>query len=200
MVRKPSRMRLTFHYPTGDIIYTNRDIVKVTEKKKTAHLIAGELPAVELEMELVNLDGSFNPNDISGLHDLIVKGVPVTYEFGYDIPNLQYYGYTDGGEHDYGMEENVPYGFMEGYATEWIPGGGGSPPEKSPTARQPPPSVQRPPLFLDEHVLHAYGNRTLAQVAKDVLSLTDYPKEDDGDPKINHRAGTRCVQHRHHPQ
>ena len=90
MVRRPSRMRLTFHYPTGDIIYTNRDIVKVTEKK-TAHLIAGELPAVELEMELMNLDGSFNPNDISGLHDLIVKGVPVTYEFGYDIPNLQYF-------------------------------------------------------------------------------------------------------------
>ena len=184
MVRKPSRMRLTFHYPTGDIVYTNADIVKVTEKK-TAHLIAGELPAVELEMELVNLDGSFNPNDISGLHDLIVKGVPVTYEFGYDIPNLQYYGYTDGGEHDYGMEENVPYGFTEGYATEWIPGGevftSGEISYSKTTATI---SAKDYLSFLDEHVLLAYGNRTLAQVAKDVLSLTDYPKEDDGDPKI----------------
>ncbi len=188
MVRKPSRMRLTFHYtypnPEGDIIYTNRDIVKVTEKK-TAHLIAGELPSIELEMELVNLDGSFNPNDISGLHDLIVKGVPVTYEFGYDIPNLQYYGYTDGGEHDYGMEENVPYGFTEGYATEWIPGGevftSGEISYSKTTATI---SAKDYLSFLDEHVLLAYGNRTLAQVAKDVLSLTDYPKEDDGDPKI----------------
>lgn len=185
MVRRPSRMRLTFHYPTGDIIYTNRDIVKVTEKK-TAHLIAGELPAVELEMELMNLDGSFNPNDISGLHDLIVKGVPVTYEFGYDIPNLQYYGYTDDGEeHDYGMEENVPYGFMEGYATEWIPGGevftSGEISYSKTTATI---SARDHLSFLDEHVLLAYGNRTLAQVAKDVLNLTDYPKEDDGDPKI----------------
>lgn len=184
MVRKPSRMRLTFHYPTGDIVYNNADIVRVSEKK-TAHLIAGELPAVELEMELVNLDGSFNPNDISGLHDLIVKGVPVTYEFGYDIPNLQYYGYTDGGEHEYGMEENVPYGFMEGYATEWIPGGevftSGEISYSKTTATI---SAKDYLSFLDEHVLHAYGNSTLAQVAKDVLSLTDYPKEDDGDPKI----------------
>jgi hypothetical protein len=184
MVRKPSRMRLTFHYPTGDIVYTNADIVKVTEKK-TAHLIAGELPAIELEMELVNLDGSFNPNDISGLHDLIIKGVPVTYEFGYDIPNLQYYGYTDGEEHDYGMEENVPYGFMEGYATEWIPGGevftSGEISYSKTTATI---SAKDYLSFLDEHVLLAYGNRTLAQVAKDVLSLTDYPKEEDGDPKI----------------
>lgn len=185
MVRRPSRMRLTFHYPTGDIIYTNRDIVNVTEKK-TAHLIAGELPAVELEMELVNLDGSFNPNDISGLHDLIVKGVPVTYEFGYDIPNLQYYGYTDDGEeHDYGMDENVPYGFMEGYATEWIPGGevvtSGEISYSKTTATI---SAKDHLSFLDEHVLLAYGNRTLAQVAKAVLNLTDYPKEDDGDPKI----------------
>lgn len=184
MVRKPSRMRLTFHYPTGDIIYTNRDIVKVTEKK-TAHLIAGELPAIELEMELVNLDGSFNPNDISGLHDLIIKGVPVTYEFGYDIPNLQYYGYTDVEEHDYGMEVNVPYGFMEGYATEWIPGGevftSGEISYSKTTATI---SAKDFLSFLDEHVLLAYGNRTLAQVAKDVLSLTDYPKELDGNPKI----------------
>ena len=185
MVRRPSRMRLTFHYPTGDIIYTNRDIVKVTEKK-TAHLIAGELPAVELEMELTNLDGSFNPNDISGLHDLIVKGVPVTYEFGYDIPNLQYYGYTDDGEeHDYGMDENVPYGFMEGYATEWIPGGevvtSGEISYSKTTATI---SAKDHLSFLDEHVLFAYGNSTLAQVAKAVLNLTDYPKEDDGDPKI----------------
>jgi hypothetical protein len=184
MVRKPSRMRLTFHYPTGDIVYTNADIVKVTEKK-TAHLIAGELPAIELEMELVNLDGSFNPNDISGLHDLIIKGVLVNYEFGYDVPNLQYYGYTDGEEHDYGMEENVPYGFMEGYATEWIPGGevftSGEISYSKTTATI---SAKDYLSFLDEHILYAYGNRTLAQVAKDVLSLTDYPKEEDGDPKI----------------
>lgn len=184
MVRKPSRMRLTFHYPTGDIVYNNADIVKVTEKK-TAHLIAGELPAIELEMELMNLDGSFNPNDISGIHDLIIKGVLVNYEFGYDVPNLQYYGYTDGGEHDYGMEENVPYGFMEGYATEWIPGGevftSGEISYSKTTATI---SAKDYLSFLDEHVLLAYGNRTLAQVAKDVLSLTDYPKELDGDPKI----------------
>lgn len=185
MVRRPSRMRLTFHYPTGDVVYNNADIVKVSEKK-TAHLIAGELPAIELEIELKNISGIFNPNSMSGLHDMLIKGVLVNYEFGYDIPKTGYYGYTEGTtEHDYGMEENVPYGFIEGYATEWIPGGevftSGEISYSKTTATI---TAKDYLSFLDEKVLLPYANRTLAQVAKDILSLTSYPKEVDGDPKI----------------
>ena len=73
LIREPSRMKLVFAYPTGDVTYLNEDIVKVVEKKD-AHLIAGELPTIDLTVELMNLDRSFDPNDASELHDMIIAG------------------------------------------------------------------------------------------------------------------------------
>ena len=185
MIREPSKMRLTFHYPTGDIVYTNEHIVKVSESK-TAHLIAGALPSVDLSVELINVDGSFNPNDVSGLHDMIVKGVKINYEFGFDIPNLEYYGYFEGGEwHDYGMEQGLPYGFIMDYSTEWIPGGevftsgevSYSPTTATITAKD-------FLSFLDDKVIVTYGTRSLSQIAWDVINLTDYPETEAGVKKL----------------
>lgn len=185
LIRQPSSMRLTFHYPTGNVVYTNADIVKVTESK-SAHLIAGELPAIDLSVELINLDGRFNPNSPTGLHDMLMEGVKITYEYGFDIPNLNYYGYFDDGVwHDYGMEEGVPYGFKSSYYTEWLPGGevftSGEITYSKTTA-----TIKAKDFlsFLDEKPVISYGNRTLAQIAKAVIELTDYPENDLGEKKL----------------
>lgn len=207
LIRQPSQMRLTFHYPTGAVTYTNEDITKVTETK-TAHLIAGELPSITLDMELLNVDGLFNPNDDSGLHDMIVEGVRVNYEFGYDIPLVKPYGYEDeletydpvygmsGGDtpqYMYYTDEgfiHIPqeaYGFVVGQQTEWIAGG-----EVFTDGEleydQESLSVRITAVDylskLDVPVYFGHGQISLAQIAQRVIDQTDYPEDNSGKKKV----------------
>lgn len=207
IIRQPSKMRLTFHYPSGAITYTTEDITKVTETK-TAHLIASELPSITLEMELLNLDGTFNPNDGSGLHDMIVEGVRVDYEFGYDIPLVKPYGYEgDGVESDpvYGMSGGdtpqylyytdegfitIPqeaYGFVVGHETEWIPGGEVfTDGEISYDQDALTVTISAVDYLskLDAPIYFGHGSVSLKYIVEHLINQTDYPEDSSGNKKI----------------
>jgi hypothetical protein len=207
IIRQPSKMRLTFHYPSGAITYTTEDITKVTETK-TAHLIASELPSITLEMELLNLDGTFNPNDDSGFHDMIVEGVRVDYEFGYDIPLVKPYGYEgDGVESDpvYGMSGGdtpqylyytdegfitIPqeaYGFVVGHETEWIPGGEVfTDGEISYDQDALTVTISAVDYLskLDAPIYFGHGSVSLKYIVEHLINQTDYPEDSSGNKKI----------------
>ncbi|MGI6176796.1 MAG: carbohydrate-binding protein, partial [Christensenellales bacterium] len=201
-VRRPSHMRVTFHYPTGEVTYTDSDIIKFTEKK-TAHLVSGELPSWEVSIQLKNLDGLFNPNDTSGLHDMLVKGVRITYEWGISVPNILPYGYEGevGDTYDpvYGMDESstetftyltddgyetIPveaYGFMTGYELEWITGGEVfSDGDLSYDATTVTINAYDYLSLIDTPIYHSVGTIDLKSLAELVINETDYPEDESG--------------------
>jgi len=199
--RLPSVMELTFHFPSGNVVFANTDIIKVSETK-TAHLVAGELPSLELSIQLKNINKLFNPNDTTNIpnyHDMIVRGVKVTYKYGYKgIELVKPYGYeatetpepvfasalNDVDDSNYyvdGAFENIPadaYGFLDGYQTEWINGGevytDGDLSYDNTTVTV---NAYDALSFLESPVYYQFSNtQTLSEIAWDVIKLTDYPE------------------------
>ena len=161
-IRKSSSMKITFHFSGGDVTFTNEDITNFYEVK-TAHLIAGELPAINATITLTNLTGLFNPNDTTNspnYHDQIVEGVRVTYYYGYEVNG----------------------------SVEWIKGGevytDGS---LSYDASEITTTITAYDYLsiLDSSVYYAFsGTTNLGEIAENVIGLTDYPEDDEGNKKI----------------
>jgi len=61
-IREASLMEITFHFASGDVIFTNDKIISFTETK-SAGLIPSDIPTIDVSIELKNTDGLFNPND-----------------------------------------------------------------------------------------------------------------------------------------
>ncbi len=212
LVRDVSSMKIIFSFDDGDVTFTDSDIVKFTESK-TAHLVAGELPTIETSIELKNLEGLFDPNNTDysdNYHDQIVEGVKVTYYYGLKIPNVKPYGY-DADESDvyepvYGIEDSgvaqykyytdegydtIPaeaYGYVDGYTTEWIKGGevytdGDLSYDESAVSVT--ITAYDYLSLMETEVYYSFsGTTTLAEIATNVIGLTDYPEDDDGNKKI----------------
>ncbi len=212
-VRKPSYMKIIFSFEDGDVTFTNDDIVSF-EESKTAHLVAGELPTIEASIELKNLTGLFDGDDETNdpnYHDQIVEGVKVIYYFGYQGKSrVKPYGY-DGDSSDtydpvYGMSdsgtpqytyytddgyETIPaeaYGFADGYDIVWIKGGEvytDGDIEFDESAITATISAYDALSVLSDTVYYSFsGSTTLGEIAENVIGLTDYPEDDNGDKKI----------------
>lgn len=159
-VRQPSLMEITFHFPSGDVIFTNSEIVNFTENK-SVHLIADEVPTIDLSIQLKNTDGRFNPNDTvnsPNYHDTIINGIEITYKYGIKT--------------DIGVEwVQGGYAFTDGEIKY---------DETSATI-----TAYDNLSFLDSPVYYTFsGTQSLSTIATNVIGLTDYLEDVNGNKKI----------------